>query len=218
MKKLFLAVFSAAILFGCNSKKEENKNGNGTGNENPAENKTTDNKPATPKPDSATAAKNWQDYMTPGAMHKMMASWDGSWTGDVTMWQDPSMPPQKTTMTSTSKTIMNGLYQESTNVGTMMGMPFTGKSTLAYDNHKKMFISTWIDNFGSGIMMLEGPWDEASKSYTLKGKMVDPASKAETEMKEVVKIVDDNTQVMEMYVMVDGKEFKNMEIKSTRKK
>lgn len=52
----------------------------------------------------------------------------------------------------------------------MMGMPFEGHGTLAYDNHRKMFVSTWIDNMGSGIMVLEGTYDDASKTLTLMGK------------------------------------------------
>lgn len=216
MKKIFFAVISAAILFSCASKKEENKTGNDAGTEKTAG--ASDTKKPEPKPDSATMMKNWQEYMTPGEVHKMMAKWDGNWADDITMWMYPDAPAQKTTSTTTNKMVMNGLYQESDHVGNMMGMPFHGKGTLAYDIHKKMFVSTWIDNMGSGIMVLEGPWDEASKSVTLKGKMMDPGTKEMTDMKEVFKVIDDNTQMMEMYVTMDGKEMKTMEIKSTRKK
>ena len=41
------------------------------------------------------ADKNWMTYMTPGDMHKMMASWDGEWTETITMWMDPEAPPTK---------------------------------------------------------------------------------------------------------------------------
>jgi len=68
MKKFFFAVLTATVLFSCNSKKEENKTENTTaGNDKPADDKKMAN---TPKPDSATMMKNWQDYMTPGDVHK----------------------------------------------------------------------------------------------------------------------------------------------------
>jgi hypothetical protein len=35
-------------------------------------------------------------------------------------------------------------------------MPFEGISTLGYDNAKKTFFSTWIDNMGTGMMVMEG--------------------------------------------------------------
>lgn len=101
----------------------------------------------------------------------------------------------------------------------MMEMPFEGKQTLAYDKIKKLFVSTWIDNMGSGIMYSEGPWDEATQTITLKGNMVHAGFGQEIPVRQVTKIVDENTQVMEMYMPgPDGKEFKTMEIVSKRSK
>jgi hypothetical protein len=131
----------------------------------------------------------------------------------------PGAPEQKSTSTAVNKMVLNGLYQQSTHTGNMMGMPFNGMSTVAYDIHRKEFASTWIDNMGSGIMMLKGPWDEATKTVTLKGTMVDPGTKADTDVRETFQIIDDNTQEMKMYVMTpEGKEFNTMNIKYTRKK
>jgi hypothetical protein len=218
MKQKLLTLFAAALLFtACNNEK---KNDEGKNNK-PAENgKMAEKKPeAMSMPDSATMAKNWQDYMTPGDVHKMMAKWDGVWNGEVTMWMQPGAPEQKSTSTATNKMIMNGLYQQSTHAGNMMGMPFNGISTTAYDIHRKEFVSTWIDNMGSGIMVLKGPWDEATKTINLKGRMTDPGTTGEADVRETFKIIDDNTQEMEMFVMMpDGKEFKTMNIKFTRKK
>ena len=105
----------------------------------------------------------------------------------------------------------------STSTGTFNNMPFEGHSLVGYDNIKKVFESTWIDNMGTGITKLEGPYDPATKTITLSGKMVDPMGGKEMDVKQTFKFVDDNTQIMEMYVTQDGKEFKNMEIKFTRK-
>lgn len=168
----------------------------------------------------SVAMKNWMEYMTPGKEHKMMASWDGTWAGDITMWMAPGAPATKSTGTSVNKMILDGRYQQSTTTGSFEGMAFNGMSTLAFDNAKKVFISTWIDNMGTGIMIGEGPWDEASKSITIKGKMIDPTTGKECGFREVFKIVDNDHQVMEMYVPdpATGKEYQSMEIKYTRKK
>ncbi|MGZ8543879.1 MAG: DUF1579 family protein, partial [Flavisolibacter sp.] len=79
---------------------------------------------------------------------------------------------------------------------------------------------TWIDNMGTGIMTGEGPWDEASKSITIKGKMIDPTTGKDCAFREVFTIVDNDHQVMEMYTTdpASGKEFKTMEVKYTRNK
>jgi hypothetical protein len=219
MKQITLTICAAALLLAaCNNSKKSDDGKK----DNPSDtaSKMDEKKPETmAMPDSATMMKNWQDYMTPGDVHKMMAKWDGTWNGEVTMWMYPGAPEQKSKSTAVNKMIMNGLYQEGNHSGDMMGMPFNGKSTVAYDNHRKEFVSTWIDNMGSGIMVLKGPWDEATKTISLKGTMVDPGTKQDTDVRETFKVVDDNTQEMEMFVMMpDGKEFKTMNIKYTRKK
>lgn len=171
------------------------------------------------KMDSAAMMKAWQAFMTPGDMQKMLAKSDGVWDEEVTTWMDPSKPPQKSKSTCTNKMVLNGLYQESVHKGTMMGMPFEGHGTVGYDNAKKVFVSTWIDNMGSGIMYTEGSWDNASKSVIMKGKSTDPLTGKDADVKEVIKFPDDNTQILEMYgTGPDGKEMKMMEIKFTRKK
>jgi hypothetical protein len=203
MKKINLTICAASfLLFACSDKKKTDEGNKEKGTET-----------------TGTMMKNWQEYMTPGDMHKMLAKSDGEWNGDVTMWMYPGAPEQKSKSSSSNKMIMNGLYQEANHSGDMMGMPFSGKSIVGFDNHLKEFVSTWIDNMGSGVMVMKGPWDDATKTINLKGKMIDPGTKAETAVKETFKIVDDNNQEMEMFVMMpDGKEFKTMNIKYTRKK
>lgn len=216
MKQITLILCAVTILlFACNNEKKTDE----VKKETSSTETKMDEKEAMAMPDSATMAKNWQDYMSPGDVHKMMAGWDGTWVGEVSMWMQPGAPEEKSTSTAVNKMVFNGLYQQSTHTGNMMGMPFNGMSTVGYDIHKKEFVSTWIDNMGSGIMMLKGPWNEATKTITLSGKMTDPGTKADVDVKETFQIIDDNTQEMKMYIMMpDGKEFNTMSIKYTRKK
>jgi hypothetical protein len=156
-------------------------------------------------------------YMTPGEVHQMMAKSVGNWNGALTMWMQPGAPPMNMTAECKNEMILGGRYLQSRNTGSFNGMPFEGIGTTAYDNAKKIFINTWIDNMGTGVMYLEGTWDDPSKSIVFKGKMVDPASGKDIQVKQIVKFIDDDTQLMEMYATQNGKEFKTMEIKFTRK-
>lgn len=168
---------------------------------------------------SEAEMKAWMEYMTPGDFHKEMAKWDGEWNEDITMWMAPDAPPMKNTASCVNKMILGGRYQSSTHKGSFNGMPFEGLSTTGYDNAKKTFVSTWIDNMGTGIMTMEGKWDEGSKTLHLKGKQVDPATGKEMQVRETFKVIDDNTQKMEMFMTpAGGKEYKSMEIVFTRKK
>jgi Protein of unknown function (DUF1579) len=156
--------------------------------------------------------------MTPGDMHKMLAKDDGEWNEEITSWVAPGAPPQKMTATCVNKMIMGGRYQESIHTGNFGGMPFEGRSITGYDNGRKIFVNTWIDNMSSGIMNMEGTWDAASKSLIFKGTTTDPMTGKIMPVRQVLKMLDDGSQFMEMFMMHDGKEFKSMEIKFTRKK
>ena len=162
--------------------------------------------------------KAWEKYMTPGDMHTMIAKSDGTWNADVTMWMKPGAPPEKSTGVCENKMILGGRYQQTIHRGTAMGKPFEGMGLMAYDNAKKIFIWTWVDNMGTGVMYLEGIWDEATKTINFKGKSVDPSTGKDMDIREVYKQVDDNNEFMEMYCTMDGKEMKTMEIKFTRQR
>ncbi len=171
----------------------------------------TSNEPA-PVLDSATKMQNLISYSTPGDMHKMMASWDGSWASQVKWWPAPDAPASEIQMKSVYKMINNGLIQQNTHEGEWNGMPFNGVGLTGYDNHRKIFWSTWYDNMSSGLMYCEGPWDEATKTISMKGKSTNPETKQFADFRETIKIVDENTQVLEQYFTIDGKETKAMEI------
>lgn len=129
----------------------------------------------------------------------------------------PGAPPTQAESECTNKMILGDRYQESVHTGMMMGMPFEGRSVVGYDNAKKMFQSTWVDNMGSGIMFLEGKYNEQTKTINLKGTEVDAMTGKTESVRETMKFIDDKTQMMEMYMTKDGKEYKNMEIKFTKK-
>ena len=152
------------------------------------------------------ATKAYMDFMTPGAMHKWMAKFNGSWDVEMTSYMNPSAP-EKSSGTSGVTTMMNGLYQVSDFKATMMGMPFLGHSIMGYDNAKKVFVSTWVDNFGSGIIYMTGTYDEATKTLNLKGNQTDPISGKDAMIREEMKIVNDDTYNLLMYGPgPDGKE------------
>ena len=72
MKQKLLLVIAVAFLFtACNNEKKED------GKTEKSKDSITKNEPYT-MPDSATMMKAMMEYGTPGDMHKMMASWDGT--------------------------------------------------------------------------------------------------------------------------------------------
>ncbi|MCB0464366.1 MAG: DUF1579 domain-containing protein [Aequorivita sp.] len=212
MKKLFILLSTVSLCFV--SCKNENKEPMETESTIMADTTATEEPEMIEEPmDSIAMQKAWEAYMTPGEPHKRMAADEGKWNDELTFWMGPDAPPEKATATEDIKMIMGGRYQVGTTTGEMMGMPFEGRSTIAYDNATNEYISTWIDNMGTGLAVMKGKYDEASKSTTFTGSMVDPMTGKEKQMKQVYTIVDDNTRKMEMYEISEGgKETKNMEI------
>lgn len=213
-RNLLLAVTLITLASAC--KKAEDKAIDTT----PSTADTTAVKEETPAPamDSATVAKAWEDYMTPGEAHKMLALDNGMWNVEVT-WFDPETGQgQKGTMTAESKMIMGGRYQQTTHKGTFMGMPFEGIATVGHDNASGKMVSTWIDNMGTGMMYMRGDYDPSTKTIEFRGEMTDPITKKSKPAREIFAIADANTRKMEMFdVGPDGKEYKSMEIVMKRK-
>lgn len=160
--------------------------------------------------------KAMMEYGTPGPMHKMLAEDNGNWKAEVSIWMMPGGEPTTYTVKVKNEMIMNGLFQQSTMAGEMMGMPFTGMSTTGYDNARKVFVNTWVDNFSSGIMTSEGKWDAKTRSIEFKGMTTDPMSKKQMPFRQVLTWVDANHQTLEMYMTADGKEFKSLAVKYSR--
>jgi hypothetical protein len=221
MKPIACTILAAALLLGCGDNSGSAPAAKAEGDKTPAPADQTAVKKEVPKPlpDSATLQKNWGDYGTPGEMHKLMAGWDGNWDGEVKMWMDPAAPPQVSQLKTVNKMILNGLFHQSTHTGNMGGMPFSGIGTMGYDNHRKLFVNTWTDNMSSGITYTEGSWDAATQTIETKGKMVDAGTKETIALREVLKLVDKDTQLLQHYHTPDGgQEAKVMEITFKRKK
>jgi hypothetical protein len=146
-------------------------------------------------------------YSTPGEIHKMLGQSAGIWKGNITMWAQPGAPATNSLGEATNEMILGGRYLQSKNTGNFMGMPFEGIGITGYDNAKKVFVSSWIDNMGTGMLCMTGTWDAATRSVHFSGSMVDPMSGKDIPVREV----------LEMYSSAEGKDFKNMEIRYTRK-
>ncbi|CAN5462249.1 hypothetical protein BH10BAC5_BH10BAC5_10570 [soil metagenome] len=160
--------------------------------------------------------KKWMDYMTPGDGQKGLAMMVGDWKVKNTFWMDPNGPPTVSEGTAKCEMLLGGRYMKMTAKAEMMGMPFEGIGTNAYDNASKTYQSTWIDNMGTGIMYMEGTMDPVTKVVTYYGSMMDPIKGMKTNEKQTITWNSPEMVTMEMYSIENGKETKTMEIVYTR--
>ena len=159
--------------------------------------------------------KMYEALGTPGPEHAHLKEAVGTWKTEMKMWMGPG-EPQVSTGTSKMEVIFGGRYLKEHFQCSMMDKPFEGLALAGFDNHKKKFVSVWIDNHSTGIMMMEGTYDEATKTTTSVGEYDDPFT-GPTKMKSVAHELSKDKHVFEMYrIGPDGREQKQMEITYTR--
>lgn len=151
--------------------------------------------------------------MSPGENHKHLTRYVGDWTFTSKMWMDPSQPPMESGGTMRGEMILGGRYVQTMWKGDFMGMPFEGRGTDGYDNMAKQYVSSWVDNMGTGILLSTGTCEDNGKKCTMKGDMIDPMTGKPSYLRTVTTWMDESNFKFELYGPgPDGKEFKGMEM------
>ncbi len=130
------------------------------------------------KPDDAKMMAQMMELAKPGENHKVLEGLVGTWKYTTKLWMspDPKAPPMEYSGETVVKPIMGGRYFQSDVSGKiqmpgadgkMMDMDFKGMEIAGYDNAKKIYVSSWVDNMGTGIMLSEGSYDAATKTPDL---------------------------------------------------
>ena len=186
----------------------------------------TETTAAAQKPDDAAMMAKMMELSKLNDNHKLLGTLAGTWTSSIKMWMDPKGKPSESKGTAVRKAIMGGRYYVCDHTGQMempgangkpMKMEFKGMSLEGYDNAKQKFVSTWVDIMGTGIVMSEGTYDAASKTFTYTGSF-EAMPGMTIKLREVMKIVDANHHTFEYYEDRGQGEVKSVEISYSRKK
>jgi hypothetical protein len=177
-------------------------------------------------PSEAEMMKQMMELAKLGENHKLLASLNGTWSYGVKMWMDgdTSKKPMESKGTAVRKSVMDGRFIEMDVTGKMnmpgadgkpKDMTFKGHGMEGYDNVKKKFVGTWIDSMGTGIMMSEGDYDPATKTFTYTGEL-EAMPGMKQKIREVMKVTDKDHMVFEWYETRGPQEMKTMEIDYAR--
>ena len=181
---------------------------------------------ATGQPNPQEMMKQMMEMSKLNENHKLLADMNGNWNYAIKMWMspDPNAKPQESKGTANRKSVMGGRYvvmdvtgkmQMPDQNGKMQDMQFKGMGVEGYDNVKQKFVSSWIDNMGTGIQFSDGTYDPATKTLTYTSEMeMMPGMK--TPVREVLKMTDKDHMLLEWYENRGGQEKKTMEIAYTR--
>ena len=136
------------------------------------------------------------------------------------MWMAAGTEPTLSECTTNVTSIMDGRYIKTEVLGDMPGMgPFNGFGISGFDNVSQKYVSTWIDNCGTGIMTGTGELSADAKTMTWTFTYNCPIQKKPVTMRQVEHYTGHDTMTLEMFGPdpKTGKEYKSMEISYTRK-
>jgi hypothetical protein len=170
-------------------------------------------------PDEKAMMEAMMKAGTPGEPHKKLESMIGTWDTKVTMWMDPSKPPEQSTGTSENKWVLGNRYVQENFEGTFMGQPFSGIGYTGYDNITKKYTGTWMDSASTAMMNMTGKAEADGKTMKFSGTMNDPMTGKACKLTSKVTVADNDHHTMEMWGPdPSGKVYKMMEITYSRKK
>jgi hypothetical protein len=155
----------------------------------------------------------------PGKMHEHLAKSVGTWRGKNTLWMFPGAPPMKSESTATITPMLDGRFVKCEMSGDMPGMgPYNGFALYGFDNVSQKFVSTWIDNCGTGMAQGTGELSGDGNTLTWNYTYNCPLTKKPTALREVETFADADARKLEIFGIdpKSGKEFKMMEIELTR--
>jgi len=115
-----------------------------------------------PMPTPDEMMQMWEKLSTPGPQHAEFQEAVGNWNTEMKWWMGPG-DPQVSAGTSQMELLLAGRYLKESYKCDMQGKPFEGIAVVGYDNYKKKYVTTWIDSMSTGIMMMEGTRDEATR-------------------------------------------------------
>src|SRR3954471_20293903 len=182
-------------------------------------------KPEDKKPGDAEMMAMMMEMAKLGDNHKLLQKGVGTWSYTLKWWMDPDAAPTESKGTSVARAIMDGRYIITDHTGKfqmpgadgkMTDMEFKGMAVEGYDNAKKKFVSSWIDNMGTGIMNCEGTYDAATKTFTYLSED-EPMPGMKTKVRETIKVTDKDHRTFEFFEDRGGKEVKTMELNYSRK-
>jgi len=157
---------------------------------------------------------------TPGKMHEHLAQSVGVWHGKNTMWMGPDTEPVMSECTATLTSMMDGRFVKCECAGDMPGQgPFNGFGIYGFDNVTQRFVSSWVDNCGTGIMNGTGELTPDGKTMTWNYTYTCPISKKPTVMRQVETTTGPDSKSWEIFGTdpKSGEEYKMMRIEYTRK-
>jgi hypothetical protein len=138
----------------------------------------------------------------------------GVWDAEITIHPGPNAPPVPSRGVSTNRLACGGrwLIADFKNE-----TGFEGHGVYGYDPAKRAYVSTWVDNMRSFLVVATGHYDPDRRvmTSTSEGNLPDGRT---LRWREETEVVDDDTRVFRQFFPGPDGEFQTMTVKYTRRK
>lgn len=167
--------------------------------------------------------KKWAELSLPGEPHELLARFAGAWDYQATWWMSGEGEGNASNGTAVYHTLMGGRFVQGHYQGAPQKdcpmPPMEGLDIIGFDNLRKEFQSTWIDNMATHQMHTTGTYDAKSNQMVMTGTQDDfVTGKKNQPIRTVTTLVDNNNHTYEMFTLdKHGKEFRALLVKSSRR-
>lgn len=148
--------------------------------------------------------------------HHRLLQMAGPWREETKVWSHPGAEPTVSLAVREGRPMMDGRYVQMSVMGDSKMGHFEAQSLIGWDNLKKIYVKTWYDNIGTGILVLEGTLDEEKNIIEFRGMTIDPKTRMPVPVRQVLNMSNPQLHILEVYTEFKGKEYKAMEIRSSR--
>jgi len=123
----------------------------------------------TPPGMNPKALQAWMDSAAPVAAHQKLQALVGSWTTHQKDWLPTGDLWNEAEGSATFRLILGGRFVQEDYTTALDGHPFHGLGLTGFDRQQNAYVAMWMDDFGTGIIPLEGGFDPAGRVLTLTG-------------------------------------------------
>jgi hypothetical protein len=141
-----------------------------------------------------------------GPEHQRLASFAGRWSVKQSMWAGQKNPPKIDMGSATYTLVLGGRHLRQDLHIDSPTQPFDGLGYIGFDDVTGTHYSTWMDVNFTGIIVANGNYDAANKTYTFRAE----------KLREVLHVVDDDHFRFEYFETRDGKESLAVRLEYTR--
>lgn len=155
---------------------------------------------------------------SPSEAHQVLDLFVGKWTYTGSFRMSLEASPQEMAGTAKNSMIYGDRFLKQEVEGPWMGATYKGLGYTGYDNIRREYVSTWLDNASTGIMTVTGQYNLETMTLNLSGTHSCPLTgeKARFSRSEWTVVDQDHSTYTSYMTMPDGKEFKSIEINYTR--